>query len=267
MLTSAGGSSRRLPTSGSAASRRATPSLLDWLATRFVAGGWSIKAIQREIVLSRTYQLSSDFDPARRRGRSRESLAVAVSRAAGSMPSRFATPCWRSPAISTAPAPAHTRSRRSRRGTGPSTTRFNAVYPSNHRAVYLMTQRLVKHPYLALFDGPDTNSSTDSRPHSTVPLQALYLMNNPFVLEQAAAFARRLVAGSARFRGADRAGVPGSPGADRPSRLSSIARSTLCAIIRLLQRRPASPAASCERDAWTSFAKVMLTANEFLYLD
>ena len=71
---------------------------------------------------------------------------------------------------------------------------FKAVYPSNHRSVYLMTQRLVKHPYLAIFDGPDTNVSTEARPRSTVPLQALYLMNNPFVQEQAAGLARRLIA-------------------------------------------------------------------------
>ena len=50
-----------------------------------------------------------------------------------------------------------------------------------------MTQRLVKHPFLAIFDGPDTNASTDVRARSTVPLQALYLMNNPFVQEQSAA--------------------------------------------------------------------------------
>ena len=59
-----------------------------------------------------------------------------------------------------------------------------------------MTQRLVKHPFLAIFDGPDTNSSTEARTHSTVPFQALYLMNNPFVHEQAASFARRLLAAS-----------------------------------------------------------------------
>ena len=68
---------------------------------------------------------------------------------------------------------------------------FKAVYPTNHRSVYLMTQRLVKHPFLAIFDGPDTNFSTDARAGSTVPLQALYLMNNPFVQEQAAGLARR----------------------------------------------------------------------------
>ena len=60
---------------------------------------------------------------------------------------------------------------------------FKAVYPTEQRTVFLMTQRLVKHPYLAIFDGPDTNTSTDVRPRSTVPLQALFLMNNPFVQE------------------------------------------------------------------------------------
>jgi len=61
------------------------------------------------------------------------------------------------------------------------------------RSVFLMTQRLVKHPFLAIFDGPDTNTSTDVRPRSTVPLQALHLMNNPFIQEQSAALARRLL--------------------------------------------------------------------------
>src|SRR5206468_9455920 len=71
---------------------------------------------------------------------------------------------------------------------------FKEVYPSNHRSVYVMTQRLQRHPYLALFDGPDTNASTERRASSTVPLQALYLMNHPFVREQAEGLARRLLA-------------------------------------------------------------------------
>src|SRR5207244_27712 len=37
------------------------PALLDWLAGRFIASGWSIKAMHREIILSRTYQLASDL--------------------------------------------------------------------------------------------------------------------------------------------------------------------------------------------------------------
>src|SRR6185369_67250 len=71
---------------------------------------------------------------------------------------------------------------------------FKDVYPSSHRSVYLMTQRLQKHPFLALFDGPDTNTTTDKRTSSTVPLQALYWMNSPEVREQANAFGVRLMA-------------------------------------------------------------------------
>src|SRR5262249_678559 len=70
---------------------------------------------------------------------------------------------------------------------------FKAVFESNHRSVYLMTQRIQRHPYLSLFDAPDANTSTDVRTAATVPLQALYLMNNPFVQRQASAFARRLM--------------------------------------------------------------------------
>src|SRR3984885_1413052 len=69
---------------------------------------------------------------------------------------------------------------------------FKAAYPSNHRSVYLMTQRLHRHPFLGLFDGPDTNTTTDVRSNSTVPLQALYLMNSDTMREEAGAFAARL---------------------------------------------------------------------------
>src|SRR5207342_1510539 len=56
---------------------------------------------------------------------------------------------------------------------------FIAVYDDNKRSVYLMTQRLKRHPFLALFDGADTNASTPSRGATTVPTQALFLMNDP----------------------------------------------------------------------------------------
>ena len=148
------------------------PELLDWLAARFVASGWSVKAIQSEIVLSQTYQLSSDLDAHNAGARSRRSLALALSAAAARCridPRRHAG--------------RRRQPRRTRPGPHPfppieswhwtQHDAFKAVYPSNHRSVYLMTQRLVKHPYLAIFDGPDTNVSTEARPSSTVPLQAL----------------------------------------------------------------------------------------------
>jgi hypothetical protein len=48
---------------------------------------------------------------------------------------------------------------------------FRAVYDTNRRSVYLMTQRIQRHPFLAIFDGPDTGASTASRGTSTTTLQ------------------------------------------------------------------------------------------------
>ena len=53
-----------------------------------------------------------------------------------------------------------------------------------------MVQRLHPHPYLALFNGPDTSMTTAVRDGSSVPLQALFLLNSPFVHDQSGRFAR-----------------------------------------------------------------------------
>ena len=58
---------------------------------------------------------------------------------------------------------------------------FTAVYDHNRRSVYLMTQRIKRHPFLALFDGADPNSCTGRRDSTTVPTQALFFLNDPFV--------------------------------------------------------------------------------------
>src|SRR5205823_3726338 len=71
---------------------------------------------------------------------------------------------------------------------------FKAVYETDRRSVYLMTQRIQRHPFLALFDGADTNASTARRDVSTVPTQALFFMNDPFVHARAEGLARRLLA-------------------------------------------------------------------------
>ena len=169
------------------------PELLDWLAARFVAEGWSIKAIHREILLSKTYQLGSELDAANAAHRSRESMALAIHAPAARRridPRRHA---GRLGVVSTAARPAAQPFPPIDDWHWTQHNPFKAVYPTDRRTVYLMTQRLVRHPYLAIFDGPDTNASSEVRTRSTVPLQALYLMNSPFVQQQAAAFAERLL--------------------------------------------------------------------------
>jgi hypothetical protein len=69
---------------------------------------------------------------------------------------------------------------------------FSAVYDHNKRSVYLMTQRLKRHPFLALFDGADPNASTAARLGTTVPTQALFFLNDPFVHTKSEKLAARL---------------------------------------------------------------------------
>jgi hypothetical protein len=241
------------------------PELLDWLAARFVEGGWSIKAIHREIVLSRTYQLSSDLnaadssiDPANRwlghfprRRLDAESIRDAMLDVSGQLDSQH---------LRRHPFPPIDAWHWTQHDA------FKAVYSTNQRSVYLMTQRLVKHPYLAIFDGPDTNASTDVRTHSTVPLQALYLMNNPFVQEQARGLAHRLIASSnepaARIEFAYQLAWGRRPEPPEVERAIRFLQQSLTALSSIN-----TPEESREADAWTSLAKVLLTANEFLYVD
>jgi hypothetical protein len=241
------------------------PELLDWLAHEFVQGGWSVKALHRLIVLSKTYQMASAHDPAGaagdpdnrwrwrydRRRLDAEALRDALLFVGGDLDLRRPGPH---------PFPPIERWGWTQHNP------FKEVYPSNHRSVYLMTQRLQRHPWLGLFDGPDTNHSTDRRTSSTVPLQALYLMNNPWTRAQAEGLARRLIAASPsparRFAEAhERAwGRPPTPAEVEKGE----------AYVRLYREglaKTGAPADRVDLEAWTSYARVLLTANEFVYLD
>jgi len=171
------------------------PELLDYLATQFVRQGWSIKSMHRLIMLSRVYQLSSEVvqnpvasaasvDPGdlyahfSRRRLSAEEIRDSILTVSG--------------ALDAEPAQGHPFPSAISWGFsqhGP----FNAVYDHNKRSVYLMTQRLKRHPFLGLFDGPDPNASTADRLGTTVPTQALFFLNDSFVHAKAEAWAAKLL--------------------------------------------------------------------------
>jgi hypothetical protein len=239
------------------------PELLDWLAGRFVESGWSIKAMHRLIVLSQTYRLASVSDesnaardPANdgywhfeRRRLDAEAIRDAMLAVSGNLDLRRPGPHPFPPMSAwawTQHAP------------------FKAVYPSQHRTLYLMTQRLQRHPFLALFDGPDTNVTTDTRTRSTVPLQALFLMNNPFVTEQARALAARLLRSSSDLRERLRQGYELTWGRPPTDTEIEAARQYL---ERYEQELGQVGTPEREREAWTSLARVLLGANEFVYVD
>src|SRR6185503_5548214 len=169
------------------------PELLEWLAGEFIESGWSLKAMHRRIMLSRTYQLSSEAD-----------LANAEKDAGNAWYWRFDRRRLDAEALRDATLALGGTLDLTRPGAHPfpepSTWRFTAhkqfnqvCYPSNHRSVYLMVQRLHAHPYLSLFNGPDTSLSTPMRDTSTVSLQALFLLNNELIHKESTGFAQSLI--------------------------------------------------------------------------
>ncbi len=166
------------------------PELLDYLARRFVESGGSVKAMHRLIVRSRAYRMSGDYDAANaavdpsnerlwRHGRRRldaESIRDALLAVGGNLDR---TPGGEHPF----PAPKAWDFTQHKP--------FKAVYDTDRRSVYLMTQRFAKHPFLGIFDVADPNFSTPARTTSTTTLQALWFLNDPFLHEQAKRFAKR----------------------------------------------------------------------------
>ncbi len=241
------------------------PELLDHLATQFMASGWSIKAMHRQIVLSRTYRQSSqrsdeaaEKDPANellagysRRRLDAESLRDTLLTLGGHLDS--------SPGGSH-PFPPQTDWNYTQHYP------FKAIYETNKRSVYLMTQRIQRHPYLAIFDGPDSAASTAQRLTSTTPLQALYLLNDPFVHAQATGLAERLL--SARTQDVERLerAYLLMFGRKPTSEEWEASREFLAAVRdRLRLGRIAED--QLELQSWRALLLAMLRLNEFVYLD
>jgi hypothetical protein len=225
------------------------PELLDWLASRFLETGGSIKTMHRLILNSRTYRLSTSLHPANaaadpgneflwranRRRLDAESIRDAVLSVSGRLD--------RAP-IGEHPFPDP------RKWDFTQHKPFKDVYDHEKRSVYLMTQRFAKHPFLGIFDGADPNISVAWRGSSTTTLQALYFLNDPFFHAQAKAFADRV----AKEAGADPA--------------ARVARAYALAFGR--------PPDDAERAAalgflqsgdWGSYARSLLRLSEFVYVD
>ncbi len=172
--------------------------LLDHLVTRLVGNGWSMKATIREIVLSRSYQLASTYDAANFTADPQNALVWRHSKR------RLDAECIRdamltasgqlqlTPPVGSVVAQA---------GEGPigstggfirinEDTLINAT--ANYRSVYLPIARDLLPDALAVFDYSEASLVTGARETTNVPAQALYLLNNGFVIEQAQMLATRL---------------------------------------------------------------------------
>ncbi len=170
------------------------PELLDWLAVEFVEAGWSMKHVHRLMLLSATYQQSSQPSPAalakdpanrllshwsRRRLEGeivRDSLLAVSGRLNREMGGRGVFP----------PLPAEAL-----QGTKAWTVSPN---PADHvrRSVYVFARRNLRYPFLEAFDLPDSNLSCPQRERSTTAPQALALLNSAEVAAAAGALAKRV---------------------------------------------------------------------------
>jgi hypothetical protein len=241
------------------------PELLDYLASRFRDEGWSIKGVHRWIMQSQVYQLSSSVDPrtaaldpedqllahAQRRRLDAEALRDSLLMLSGRLDRSPGGP-HPFPASETWSFSQHSP--------------FAAVYPTNGRSVYLMSQRLRRHPFLALFDGADTNASTPLRNLTTVPTQALFLMNDPFVHEQSAGFASRLLGvrtdDAGRVALTYRMALGRSPTPEETGEAVEFLNR-----YRRQLRDEKADAASVEPHCWAALARTMFARNEFLFVD
>ena len=240
------------------------PALLDYLATRLMDGGWSIKAMHKLIMLSRAYQMAGVEDPAdaaidpnnayqwkfEQRRLSAEEIRDSILADAGDLDT----------AVDPGPHPFPP----SAQWHYTQHNAFVADYPTNHRGVYLMQQRIRKQPFLSMFDGADTNDTSPARPLSTTSLQALFMMNDPFMHEQAGKLAARLAAArpdtSGRIDLAYQLLFARPPGGDEIATGRQYL-STMTA--RMQQAGVADP----QQAAMASYLRVLLSSNEFIWLD
>ncbi len=178
---------------GKTGDRPSHPELLDYLAWRFRESGWSVKAIHREMVLSNAYRLSSvpsprsrEVDPANRlishmpvKRLEGETIRDAILAASGSLDLTAYGPSVR-PHISPY------QDGRGKPESGP-------LDGGGRRSVYLEVRRNFITPLFLAFDYPLPSTTVGRRSVSTVPSQALMLMNNEFVAAEASRWAARAV--------------------------------------------------------------------------
>ena len=169
------------------------PELLDWLATELVSGGWRLKHVHRLIVTSATYRQASAARP----------QAMAVDAASSLLwrypPRRLEAEAIRDAMLAVSGALDLT----------PGGPGFDVFKPNDNyvrvydpkeqfgpvefrRMVYQFKPRLQHDGTFGAFDCPDAGQAAPARASSTTPLQALNLMNGPFVLQQAGNFAARV---------------------------------------------------------------------------
>ncbi len=183
---------------GMVGDRPTHPELLDWLAVEFMNNGWSTKELHRLIMTSAAYRMASSFESEQNTRADRENhllwryrqqrleaeaIRDVIMAASGSIDLTLGGkpifPYIPQEILDTAVL----FGRWDNQADGPDVWR---------RSLYVYRRRTLSFPFFETFDLPDQNITAAYRNTSTVAPQALTLMNNPFVLNQARLFARQV---------------------------------------------------------------------------
>ena len=238
------------------------PRLLDYLAARFLAEGWSIKRMHRTLLLSRAYQMASTPDPSadavdpdnrlvhRMNVRRLEAEAVrdAILAASGRLDASAFGPG----------VPPHLTPFMEGRGrpgqSGP-------LDGEGRRSLYLNVRRNFLTPMLLAFDYPSPASSMGRRNVSNVPAQSLTMLNDPFVLDQARRWAERVLAEGEKPPEA-RVAALFQTAFGRPP--TDAERS---AALAFLDGQAATYGKPGDPRAWADLCHVLFNSKEFLYVN
>ncbi len=245
------------------------PALLDWLATEFIRVGWSVKAMHRLIMTSRAYQMSAtgyraenhENDPENvylwrypQRRLEAEAIRDIILAASGKLNLKVGgKPFF--PPIPERVVESFNKGRWEVNEEGPEVWR---------RSVYSYWKRGMRYPLFDVFDLPGSHVTCERRTTTTVPTQALTLLNNEFVLQQAGYFAERVVREA------------GPEPKDRINRAYEIALSREAMPVELdnnltfLRRQRSYHAGRAttqpDREALVDLCDVLLNLNEFVYI-
>jgi hypothetical protein len=220
------------------------PELLDYLAGELVRGGWRLKSLHRLLLNSAVYQQGNSgskenaaLDPDNKlhwfhtsQRLEAEAIRDALLQVAGTLdPRPF----------------------------GPSETRLDAP----RRSVYLRVRRSELIPFLTLFDAPEPLQSVGERGLTTVPTQALTLLNSPFVRDCAQKLAKRALSGNATPNEALAKAF--EIALSRKPEHAELVRFTS----HLERQLGENPSSESSLKALSQTCLVLLCANEFIYVD
>lgn len=239
------------------------PELLDFLATEFIRRGWSIKEMHRLLVLSSTYQMASladdagaeERDPQNRllhrmpiRRLEAETIRDAILSVSGRLDQKLYGP-------SVMPHLTPFMSGRGRPGgSGP-------LDGAGRRSLYVNVRRNFLTPMFLAFDYPIPFTTMGRRSVSNVPAQALTLMNNPFVLQQAELWAKRVLAED-RLMPRERVQRLYVSAFGRPPTDAELADALAFLDEQAKQHGPAG-----EARAWTDLCHVLINVKEFIFIN